>query len=331
MDFIRSSVLRRGDHASGNDDPEQQRLPSRSPEMGQRQADTPESERGGGGGGGRFTFSRPAMPWLFTPRPASSRYYDDDDDDGSSRIGAAPSEAATRTPRFTLGSVTSRFRNHDDGGGEDDVPPVPQVPASTHNPAEGGRARVRGTGDIPEEDRPGGGGGAAGTERRRRRRRRGDRRHKRSESAGGGGGGGEGSSIGNGGSGNGEEGRDETSPRRRRKKRRDRVTGIHKYRQWQQHRRSQGEGGQGGGEGGETEEPKKRFLYCFPWVKSRRLRTQILQCMAAGMLLVSLLAVCKLPTTHHYKRERRASKTKQSNGTKSTNQLTYPLQTSASP
>ncbi|KAK8116637.1 uncharacterized protein PG998_004918 [Apiospora kogelbergensis] len=38
-------------------------------------------------------------------------------------------------------------------------------------------------------------------------------------------------------------------------------------------------------------QPPKRFLYCFPWVKSRRVRNQILRCFVSGMLLISSLAV----------------------------------------
>lgn len=40
--------------------------------------------------------------------------------------------------------------------------------------------------------------------------------------------------------------------------------------------------------------PPTRFLYCFPWVKSRRMRSQILRCFVAGTFLTVLLAVCKL-------------------------------------
>lgn len=40
-------------------------------------------------------------------------------------------------------------------------------------------------------------------------------------------------------------------------------------------------------------QPPKRFLFCFPWVKSQRLRSRILRCFVSGMFLFSLLAVCK--------------------------------------
>lgn len=39
--------------------------------------------------------------------------------------------------------------------------------------------------------------------------------------------------------------------------------------------------------------PPKRFLYCFPWIKSRRIRNQILQCFVSGICLAALLSVCK--------------------------------------
>ncbi|GJN69959.1 hypothetical protein VFPFJ_09708 [Purpureocillium lilacinum] len=35
----------------------------------------------------------------------------------------------------------------------------------------------------------------------------------------------------------------------------------------------------------------KRFLFCFPWVKSRRMRSQILTCFVSGMFLLMLLAI----------------------------------------
>lgn len=39
----------------------------------------------------------------------------------------------------------------------------------------------------------------------------------------------------------------------------------------------------------------KHFLFCFPWVKSRKVRSQILQCFVSGMFLVLLLTVCEYP------------------------------------
>lgn len=48
---------------------------------------------------------------------------------------------------------------------------------------------------------------------------------------------------------------------------------------------------------GESDRPHpKHFLFCFPWIKSRKVRSQILQCFISGTFLVSLLAVCKYHT-----------------------------------
>ncbi|OTA90381.1 hypothetical protein M434DRAFT_369744 [Hypoxylon sp. CO27-5] len=41
----------------------------------------------------------------------------------------------------------------------------------------------------------------------------------------------------------------------------------------------------------EHNERPKRFLFCFPWVKSRRIRSQILRCFVAGIFLLTMLAV----------------------------------------
>jgi len=38
--------------------------------------------------------------------------------------------------------------------------------------------------------------------------------------------------------------------------------------------------------------PPKRFLFCFPWVKSRRARGLILRCFVSGLFLVCMLTVC---------------------------------------
>ncbi|KAI0407566.1 hypothetical protein F4802DRAFT_516620 [Xylaria palmicola] len=38
-------------------------------------------------------------------------------------------------------------------------------------------------------------------------------------------------------------------------------------------------------------EPPKRFLFCFPWVKSRRARLLILRCFVSGIFLVSMLTI----------------------------------------
>lgn len=37
----------------------------------------------------------------------------------------------------------------------------------------------------------------------------------------------------------------------------------------------------------------KYFLGCIPWVRSRRMRAQVLRCMTSGLFLIILLTVCK--------------------------------------
>lgn len=39
--------------------------------------------------------------------------------------------------------------------------------------------------------------------------------------------------------------------------------------------------------------PPKHFLFCFPWIKSRRIRSQILRCFVSGLFLALLLTVCE--------------------------------------
>lgn len=43
---------------------------------------------------------------------------------------------------------------------------------------------------------------------------------------------------------------------------------------------------------GRKRQPPKRFLFCFPWVKSRRMRSQILLGFVSGLFLICMLAVC---------------------------------------
>ncbi|KAI3393399.1 hypothetical protein diail_4294 [Diaporthe ilicicola] len=46
------------------------------------------------------------------------------------------------------------------------------------------------------------------------------------------------------------------------------------------------------GDSEESDRPHpKHFLFCFPWIKSRKVRSQILQCFVSGIFLVTLLAV----------------------------------------
>lgn len=42
----------------------------------------------------------------------------------------------------------------------------------------------------------------------------------------------------------------------------------------------------------QQKEPPKRFLFCFPWVKSRQARLLILRCFVSGIFLISMLTVC---------------------------------------
>jgi hypothetical protein len=44
----------------------------------------------------------------------------------------------------------------------------------------------------------------------------------------------------------------------------------------------------------EGKPPPKRFLFCLPWVKSKRARSYILRCFVSGVFLTLLLSVCKL-------------------------------------
>lgn len=48
-----------------------------------------------------------------------------------------------------------------------------------------------------------------------------------------------------------------------------------------------------GDEAGSQRPHPKHFLFCFPWIKSRKVRSHILQCFVSGSFLVLLLTVCK--------------------------------------
>lgn len=56
----------------------------------------------------------------------------------------------------------------------------------------------------------------------------------------------------------------------------------------------QGEGGSGEGRRHKKhrKERPRKFLFCFPWIRSRRVRSQILRCFVSGLFLTLLLAVC---------------------------------------
>lgn len=49
------------------------------------------------------------------------------------------------------------------------------------------------------------------------------------------------------------------------------------------------------GSGSQRGPPPKNFLFCFPWVKSRRIRKQILRCFISGLFLVLILTICEFP------------------------------------
>ena len=46
-------------------------------------------------------------------------------------------------------------------------------------------------------------------------------------------------------------------------------------------------------QGSRSRKPPKRFLFCFPWVKSRRVRALILRCFVSGLFLAILLSICE--------------------------------------
>lgn len=39
--------------------------------------------------------------------------------------------------------------------------------------------------------------------------------------------------------------------------------------------------------------PPKHFMFCFPWIRSRRIRSQILRCFVSGLFLTLLLTICQ--------------------------------------
>lgn len=55
-----------------------------------------------------------------------------------------------------------------------------------------------------------------------------------------------------------------------------------------------------GDEDGSERPHPKHFLFCFPWIKSRKVRSQILQCFVSGMFLVLLMSICKCPPPLSY-------------------------------
>ena len=53
-----------------------------------------------------------------------------------------------------------------------------------------------------------------------------------------------------------------------------------------------GSSGSRGSSGSSDSDSSRRFLFCFPWVNSPRLRGQILKCFVSGLFMVTLLSVC---------------------------------------
>ena len=58
-----------------------------------------------------------------------------------------------------------------------------------------------------------------------------------------------------------------------------------------------GSSGSRGSSSSSGSEQSRRFLFCFPWVNSPRLRGQILKCFVSGLFMVTMLSVCAyIPT-----------------------------------
>jgi len=93
-------------------------------------------------------------------------------------------------------------------------------------------------------------------------------------------------------SGSGTSEEDEAARRRRRQRRRQRelelFTGGVGRREGSRRTRDHGDG----------RTHPKRFLFCFPWIKSRQVRGLVLRCFVSGMLLALLLSICKFAHTH---------------------------------
>ncbi|KAK0708619.1 hypothetical protein B0H67DRAFT_590787 [Lasiosphaeris hirsuta] len=121
--------------------------------------------------------------------------------------------------------------------------------------------------------------------RRRRHRREGSDRSRRVETPGGSSASGSRSQRSRGesgsGSGDGSGERSEQRESRRRRRRREREAAA------------LGEGEREGGrrQRSERSPTPKRFMFCFPWIKSRRIRSQILRCFVSGMFLTLILTV----------------------------------------
>lgn len=91
---------------------------------------------------------------------------------------------------------------------------------------------------------------------------------------------------------------DEGRERRDRRRKRHRRRRHHHTRLGSSDGARTGRSGSGSGSGnrsgGRSRPEPKRFLFCFPWIRSRRVRSQILRCFVSGLFLTLLLTVCKL-------------------------------------
>ncbi|KAK4240058.1 hypothetical protein C8A03DRAFT_31805 [Achaetomium macrosporum] len=114
--------------------------------------------------------------------------------------------------------------------------------------------------------------------RERRRRRREPRGHRR-----------DGSGSGSGRSRSGRSGRSHRSGSRRSQRSRD--EGSRSERRARRERRRGTDGSRGSRSTRSERRPPKHFLFCFPWVKSRRIRSQILRSFVSGLFLALSLSV----------------------------------------
>ncbi|KAK4175140.1 hypothetical protein QBC36DRAFT_28884 [Triangularia setosa] len=87
----------------------------------------------------------------------------------------------------------------------------------------------------------------------------------------------------------GDEG--ETTREERRQRRRDRESRRRRTEQRGSSSSSGSRSGSSGSRSSSNRKPPKNFLFCFPWIKSRRIRTQILRCFVSGLFLILILTV----------------------------------------
>lgn len=228
-------------------------------------------------------WSRPTMPSFLSmgrtePRPSSSHYSGDTERDLGLETPKTPGFPSLGTPNlpstrlhlpnlqrtWTQGSngppsrpATARDdRGVFSGSVEGLTEPVPAVPAQ-HGQTTRGQGRRRAGGSDPADD---------GRRRRRHRRDDSDRSRGSSNRSGG--------------------GVDENEARRAQEGGED---GRRRNRHHRRHRSDRGSDRSRR----EARPHPKRFLFCFPWIKPRRIRSQILRCFVSGLFLTLLLTVCK--------------------------------------